>query len=213
MANDKKTSTEVKIGPFTGAYVGSVWQASAMEEGQEPKYGITLLIPKKMDPKSPQARSFEALKKMLDEVAIKKFGAGNLGAIKKNVAGFKNYPIRDGDVEKPDKPEFAGMWFISPKTKTRPTVVDRHLQVVTDKEEIWSGCKFVAAVNPFGFEAKDKAGKVKAKGVSIGLNHLLFFEKGDRIDNRKSAEETFAEYADGSEASSGGDEGGESALD
>lgn len=207
MATNGKQNKTVNLGPFTGAYVGGLWQATAVQDGQEPKYGLTILIPKKLDPKSPAGRSFEILKKRIDEVAIEKFGAKNLEAIKKNAAGFKNFPIRDGDVEKPDKPEFAGMYFISAKSKSRPSVVDRHLVQVTDKDEVWSGCKFVVNVNAFAYDITDKkTGKSVSKGVSVGMNHVLFFEKGERIDNRQSAEETFAEYADGSESAAGEEE-------
>jgi hypothetical protein len=216
MANDKKKYETLKIGPFTGAYVQGLWEASAVQDGQEPKYNLTLLIPKNLDPKSPAGRSFAALKAKIDEVAKEKFGPASVAQVQKNVGGFKNYPIRDGDVDKPDKPEFAGMYFIGVKSKSQPNVVNRHLQRITDKEEIWSGCKFVVDAGVFSYEIQDqKTKKTVSKGVSVGMNHVLFFETGDRIDNRKSAEETFAEYAEDGAAGEGGGapEAEESALD
>lgn len=209
----KKKFETMKLGPFTGAYAQGLFEASAVDDKQEPKYGLTLLIPKTgLDPQSPAARSFAALKKKIDEVIVQKFGAGAVTQVKQNAAGFKNFPIRDGDVEKPDKPEFAGMYFISCRSKNRPSLVNRHLQHITDKEEVWSGCKFVVDVGVFGYDIKNDKGQTTAKGVSVGLNHALMFEKGERIDNRKSAEETFAEYAGEGDASGGG-ESEESALD
>lgn len=210
MANptNGKKNTSMKLGPFTGAYVGGLFEASAVQDGQEPKYSLTLLIPKNIDPKSPAGKSFAALKARLDEVAKEKFGAAQVLNVQKNAAGFKNYPIRDGDIDKPDKPEFAGMYFISVKSKNRPGLVNRHLQPVTNKEDVYSGWKFVVDVNAFAYEIKNDKGGIASKGVSVGLNHALAYEAGERIDNRKSAEETFAEFAE-----EGGEGGGESALD
>lgn len=197
-----KENTKLKIGPAVGAFANGLFEARAFEEGQEPKYGITLLFPKKMKAGSPEAKSFEALKAMINKVAIQKAGP--------NYAKLPKFglPIRDGDVEKPDRKEFAGMWFVAAKSKNRPQIVNRHLVHVTDKDEAYSGCKFVASVGVFAFEKKG------VKGVALGLNNVMLWEKGERIDGRIDAAEDFAEYEGGAEA--GGAEGGgeeESALD
>lgn len=217
MANptNKKYET-LKIGPFTGAYVQGLWEASAVQDGQEPKYNLTLLIPKNLDPKSPAGRSFIALQAKIKEVFVAKFGPNpaEFEKFKKNISPWKNFPIRDGDVEKSDKPEFVGHYFMGVRSKTQPNVVNRHLQRITDKQEIWSGCKFVVDAGVFSYEIQDsKTKKTVSKGVSVGMNHVLFFETGERIDNRKSAEETFAEYAEDGAAGEGGGSSDESALD
>jgi hypothetical protein len=210
-AKTKKKYETLKIGPFTGAYVNGLFEASAIDDNQEPKYGITFLIPKDLDPKSTAGKSLAALRAKIEAVFIQKFGPKDLEKFRKNLPPWKNFPIRDGDVDKSDKPEFAGKLFIGARSKTRPGIVDRHLHPITDKDEIWSGCQFVADVGVFAYEIKNKQGAVTAKGVSVGLNHVLFWEKGDRIDNRKSATETFAEFAEDGAGEGGGDE--ESALD
>lgn len=195
MAETKtKINTNLKIGPYTGAYAQGLFQASAVNEGDEPKYGITLLIPKDKADRDP---SFKALKQMIEFVAKQKFGP-NWAKI------CKHLPIRDGDVEKSDKKEFAGMYFVRAGSKNRPGVVNRHLVPITDKDEAYSGCRFVVQVNVFAYDHK-----VGGKGVSLGLNNALMFEKGERIDGRQEAAEAFAEFAEGA----GGDADGESALD
>lgn len=181
MPNDKKTNV-IKLGPAVGAFAQGLFEARAIDEKSEPKYGITLLFPKRTADKA-----LAELRKMIDFQARQKFGP-NYAKLPK----FQN-PIRDGDVEKPDKKEFAGMLFISAKSKNRPGLVNRHLQAITDKDEAFSGCKFVIQAGVFAFE---KAGN---KGVALGLNNAMMFEKGDRIDGRQDAAEAFAEYADGSE--------------
>jgi hypothetical protein len=182
MANQSRQSTQMKIGPFTGAYAQGLFEASAIDEKQEPKYGITLLVPKAVAEKE-----LAQLKKMIAFVAAEKFGPNWV-----KLPNFK-LPIRDGDVEKPDKKEFAGMMFIGARSKNPPGVVDRHLKRITDKDEAYSGCKFVLQVNVYAFDAGG------SKGVALGLNNALVFEKGERIDGRIGAEEAFAEFAESGE--------------
>jgi hypothetical protein len=178
MATDKKPSTQIKIGPAIGSYA-NIFEPRAIDEKQEPKYSISLLFEK-----SKEKVQLAELRKMIAFVAAQKFGpAWN------KIPNFKN-PIRDGDVEKPEHKEYAGKLFCNASSKNQPNIVDRHLKPVLDKEEAYSGCIFVASVNVFAF---DKAGN---KGVALGLNNLLVFAKGDRIDGRKSAAEDFADFVD-----------------
>lgn len=195
MTTPSKPTNVIKLGPATGAYASGLFEARAIEEGKEPRYSITLLFPKKTAEKA-----LADLKKKIHEAAVKKFGPTYTKLPKFHI------PIRDGDVEKPDKKEFAGMMFVAAASKNRPGVVDRHLRPVTDKDEAYSGCKFVVQAGVFAFE---KAGN---KGVALGLNNAMVFEKGERIDGRQDAAEAFAEYADGSEAPAG-NEGEENPLD
>jgi hypothetical protein len=197
-ATATKQNTKIKVGPFTGAYAQGLFQASAVNDGDEPKYGITLLIPKATADKNP---SFVALKKMIEVVGKTKFGPNY-------VKLCKHLPIRDGDVEKPDKKEFAGMYFIRAGSKSRPQVVNRHLVPVTDKEDAYSGCKYVVSMNVFAFEHK-----VGGKGVSLGLNNAMVWEKGERIDGKVDAAEDFAEFADGDTGSAPAAGGDENPLD
>lgn len=200
MANQSRQSTQMKIGPFTGAYAQGLFEASAIEDTQEPKYGITLLIPKKVADKE-----LAQLRKMITFVATEKFGPNW-----EKIPNFK-LPIRDGDVDKPDKKEFAGMLFIGARSKTQPGVVDRHLKRITNKEEAYSGCKFVLQVNVYAFDIKNKQGGSVSRGVSLGLNNALVFEKGERIDGRIDAEEAFAEFVE--DGPGGGDATPENPLD
>lgn len=178
---EKKVSTRIKLGPAVGSYA-TIFEPRAIDETQEPRYSITLLFDKKTADKQ-----LAELQKMVDFVAVQKFGPKAKELMKQ---GKIRNPIRDGDTDKPDNSTYAGKVFVGMSTKQRPGIVDRHLQPVTDKSEAYSGCKFVASVNVFAY---DRAGN---KGVSLGLNNLMVYEKGDRIDGRKGAEEDFAEFVD-----------------
>lgn len=181
MANEKR-KTEVKLGPALGSYA-NIFEPRAVNEGDEPKYSISLIFKKDLDPKSQAGRSLAELRKMIEFVAEQKWGP------KWKTMGLK-LPIRDGDVDRPEHKEYANAVFLNASSKRMPGLVNRKLQTITDKEEAYSGCFFLAAVNVFTFEKKVN------KGVALGLNNLLLWEKGERLDNRKSAEETFADVVE-----------------
>lgn len=192
----KRMETRMKIGPCMGSYV-NLFTPRAFSEKSEPKYSVSILFDKKANPNSPEGKSFAELNALLKRIAVLKFGPDY-----ESIAGFK-WPIRDGDVEKPTLPEYVGKWFISASGKRQPGIIDRHLKPVTSESECYSGCKFVFSVNAFAFTTG-------SKGVALGLNNVLVFEKGTRIDGRKEAAEDFAEYA-GEE--NGGSSGTENPLD
>lgn len=179
-ANDKKR-TQIKLGPALGSYA-NIFKPRAIDEKSEPKYSIALLFEKKTADKQ-----LAELRKMMEFVAAEKFGPKW-----KAIPKF-SLPIRDGDVDKPTQDEYKGKLFVNASSKRAPQVVDRHLVAVISEEEAYSGCIFVASVNVYAF---DKAGN---KGVALGLNNLLVWEKGEKLAGGKSAAEDFAEYADGSE--------------
>lgn len=196
-----KLETKIKIGPALGSYA-NLFTPRAVNEGDEPKYSISLLFDKKAikDAKSPEGKSYHALVALVEKVAAVKFGPNW-----KKMAGFHT-PMRDGDVDKPDLKEYAGKMFVNASAKRQPGIVGRNLVPITSADDAYSGCKFVLAVNVFAFDKKAK------KGVALGLNNVLVFEKGERIDGRVDATEDFQEYdANGGEESGGGAE--ESALD
>jgi hypothetical protein len=183
-----KPKTQIKLGPAVGSYA-NIFKPRAADEKSEPKYSISLLFEKKTAEKQ-----LAELRKVVEFVALQKFGPNW-----KKIPKFHT-PIRDGDVDKPEAKEYAGRLFCNASSTRKPGVVDRHLTPVMSDEDAYSGCKFVAAVNVYAFE---KAGN---KGVALGLNNLLVFEKGDRIDGKKDASEDFAEYVPSEGASSAADE-------
>lgn len=181
MANDKR-NTQIKIGPARGSYA-NIFKPRAMSDKDEPKYSISLLVEKKKADKQ-----LAELRKLIEYVAQEKFGPKW-----KEIRNFK-LPIRDGDVERPDHKEYAGMLFMGASSKKAPGIVDRHLVAIMDEKEAYSGCYFVAAVNVYAFDTKGN------KGVALGLNNLLLWEKGEKLSGGKEAAEDFAEYAEGGAA-------------
>lgn len=99
------------------------------------------------------------------------------------------FPFHDGDEERDGK-EYEGSLFFNAGSTNRPNIVDRGLNPIMSKDEFYSGCYARASLSFYPF---DKAGN---KGVGCGLNNLLFWEHGERLDGQSTAEEDFAEFVE-----------------
>jgi hypothetical protein len=97
-------------------------------------------------------------------------------------------PIGDGDEERDGK-EWENSWFLNAGSKSKPGIVDRNLDPIIDREEFYSGCFARASLT---FYAYDTSGN---KGVGTGLNNLIKWEDGDRLDGSTSAEDDFKDLA------------------
>lgn len=154
----------------------------AHEAGQEEKYSTAILIPKS------DKKTLTAIKKAVD--AAKEAGKSKWGG--KIPANLKT-PLRDGDEERPDQPEYAGHYFLNASSKTKPGVVDKHLNPIMDSEEVYSGCYARVSINFYAFNT---AGN---KGVACGLNNVQKLRDGDYLGGRSRAEDDFDVVDDGEE--------------
>ena len=146
-------------------------------EGQAPKYSVQLLIPK-TDVETVQAirSAIEAAK----QEGVIKFG-GKVPAILKT-------PLRDGDLEKPDREEYKGHYFMSCSSKTRPGVVDRNRQPILDETDVYGGCYGRVSLNFYAFNTSGN------KGIACGLNNLQKLEDGESFGGKSSA---FSDFSSG----------------
>ena len=156
-----------------------VFEPSAAQEGQEKKYSVSLLIPKK--DKATIKRIEEAVAAAKEEGKVK-FG----GKIPNNL----KLPLRDGDDEREDDPNYEGMMFVNATSKNKPGIVDENLDAIMDKEDFYSGCFGRASVNFYPFNVSGN------KGIACGLNNLQKMEDGDRLSGGPSAEDDFGEADD-----------------
>lgn len=93
--------------------------------------------------------------------------------------------LRDGDEE--DRAELAGAMVFNCKSADRPGIVDSDLQPVLDPELLYSGAWYRVSVSVFAWEHP-----ASGKGVSIGLNNVMWIKDGERYSGRKTAAEDFA---------------------
>lgn len=162
-------SKRIKLNNVRLSYA-NVFEARAMNEGQEPKYSTQIIIPKD----HPQIKE---LKKAVIEVARDEFPK----LVKDNKIPAKiKTPLRDGDEERDDEPEvYGGMYFFNASNKKRPTVVDRDTTPLTEDDNvIYSGCYANVFVDIYGF---DTAGN---KGVAAALGGVQFKKDGEALGGK-----------------------------
>jgi len=166
----------VVIGPVRLSYV-HLFKPYATEGG-EAKYQTAVLIPKG-EKKTVKAIK-NAIEKAKEEAVTKKWG----GVEPKKW----NNPLCDGD-EKDDE-TYADHFYLSAKSKTRPEIVDKHGNPITDEEEIYSGVYACVSMTFFGFDVSGN------KGIACGLNNVMKFKDGDYLGGRSSAASDFEGFAD-----------------
>jgi hypothetical protein len=173
-----QNDTKVVTGKVRFSYV-HVFEPFSMNADQEPKYSICLLIPKS---------DKETLRKIKAAVeAVKKTGTAKWGG---KIPPNLKTPLRDGDVDRPDQEEYAGMYFLNASTKQKPGVVDAQLNPILDPTEVYSGCYGRASINFFAYNT---AGN---KGIGCGLNHIQKLEDGDYLGGRTRPEDDFEAFGD-----------------
>lgn len=155
--------------------------ANPNQPGAEPKYSVTLLIPKtdvatKADIDSSIKAAYE--KAVADEWK---------GARPQLRAAL----IYDGDGLRNDGskfgPECAGHWVITASTKRKPQVVDiSNINVELAPQDIYSGMYARVTLNFFSFNANGN------RGVGCGLGNVLKTRDGEPLSGGASAASDFA---------------------
>jgi hypothetical protein len=164
------STTKVITGKVRFSYV-HVFEPTSIEEGGTKKYSTAILIPKK-DKKTMQ-EIIAAIEAAVQEGKSSKFG----GKIPVN---FKQ-PLRDGDEEKPDDENYAGMMFLNASSVRRPGVLGPDKNPIFEKDEFYSGCYGRASLNFYAFSVSGN------KGVAAGLNNLMKLEDGDNLGGGASS--------------------------
>lgn len=173
-------STKVVTGTVRFSYL-NVFKPKAINEGQDPKYSVCLLIPKK------DKKTLDKIKKAIE--AEKKAGAAEKW--KGKVPANLKTPLRDGDVERADEhPEYAGMYFINANSAKKPVLLDESKDEVLDQTELYSGCWGRANVNFYCFDVNGN------RGIAVGLNALQKKRDDEPLGGMITAESAAADFDD-----------------
>lgn len=167
--------TKVVTGKVRFCYA-NVFEPTAMNDGDTPKYNICILIPKSDE------KTVNAVKKAIE--AAKQAGKAKIADKSGKIPSTLKTPLRDGDEERGDDPTFEDMFFINANTTRKPTIVDKDLNPIMSKEEFYSGCYGRASINFYAYN-------VSSKGIAAGLNNLQKLEDGEMLAGGSSAEEDF----------------------
>lgn len=174
------------ITPECTAIFVYVWEPrESMNEGGAAQYSISLLFKKNQD--------LSKLRKAVNAAAIEKFGTS---AVRDGQLSSKlKDPFRDADDMENPIPGYRGGVYITAKSKTKPGIVDAHLEPITEPMDFYPGCICRASVKPFAFDKKG------SKGVTFLLNNIQKVKDGDRLDGKKRAEDEFDALDDGDDDS------------
>lgn len=176
-------ATKVLTGKVRLSYA-HLTEAHASVAGAEPKYSVTLLIPK----------TDTATKADIDSAIQAAIEAGKQGAWKGVVPPQVRTPIYDGDGVRqsgvPFGDECKGCWVITANSKQKPQVVDiSNINVELAPYDIYSGMYARVTLNFFAYANSGN------KGVGCGLGNVLKVADGEPLSGRSSAASDFAGLA------------------
>ncbi len=141
----------------------------AHQQNQEPKYSVTVLVPK---------TDVETKRRIDSAIAA----ATNVG-VSKCWNGAKPpvlaVPVYDGDGVRPNGEHFGaeckGCWVFTASSKNAPQVVDLSLNPIINQSEVYSGCYARVNVNFFPYNSNGK------RGIGCGLNAVQKLEDGEPL--------------------------------
>lgn len=175
-----ETNTKVITGEVRFSYA-HVWEPKAHNEGDKPKYSVSIIIPK--TDKTTLDKMDKAIAAATAEGKASKWGG--------KVPGRLKTPLRDGDDERPDDPAYANAFFLNASSLSMPGIIDTNRNEILDKDEFYSGCYGKASLNFYAFSANGN------KGVAVGLNNLLKTKDGEPLGSVSvKAEDDFANEFD-----------------
>lgn len=170
-----ENSTKVITGKVRFSYA-NVFEPTAMQDGQTPKYNVSIIISKS------DTKTVEAIKKAIE--AAKEAGKSKIADKNGKIPVNLKTPLRDGDEERPDDPAYENSYFINANSERKPGIVDRDLNPIMSRNDFYSGCYGRASINFYAFN-------VNSKGIACGLNNLQKLEDGERLAGGSSTEEDF----------------------
>lgn len=182
----KISETSLRVGEVRFSYC-NVFSPRKNEDGTEGKYSVQLLIPK--DNKDAIAAITAAVEAAKQEGVSSKFGG------KMPPASKLHLPLRDGDDEFPDDPNYAGMYFFNASTakdrKPSVAIVTSGKPVpAMDEEDFYSGCYGAVTVNFYPYNTSGNM------GVAAGLNNLIKTRDGEKLGGSgRTVEQDFNDLA------------------
>ncbi|MEX6014803.1 DUF2815 family protein [Mammaliicoccus sciuri] len=170
------TNTKVITGKVRTSFV-HIFEPHAMEEGQEKKYSMSIIIPKS-DTKTIE-KIENAIEAAKEQGKAEKFGG--------KVPPKLKTPLRDGDEEHPDDPAYKDSFFLNASSKQAPGVIDQNKIKLTDSTTVYSGCYVRVSINFYPFAVSGN------KGIAAGLNNIQKWADGEPLSGASTAEDDFDE--------------------
>lgn len=172
--------TKVVTGVVRLSYA-NVWEPKSINGGAE-KFSVSLIIPKS------ETKTIEAINKAVD-AAIEE-GRGKFGGKIPSRSALK-LPLRDGDIDRPDDEAYTGCYFVNANSNSAPEVVDKSLNPVMSRGEVYSGVYARVSINFYSFNSNGN------RGVACGLGNIQKVCDGEPLGSKTSAADDFASDYDG----------------
>jgi len=144
--------------------------------GGTPKYSVSLIIPKS------DTKTIAAINAAVD-VAIEE-GRGKFGGKIPNRATLK-LPLRDGDIDRPDDEAYADSYFVNANSNSAPEIVDKALNPIMSRSEVYSGVYARVSVNFYAFNSNGN------RGIACGLGNIQKIRDGEPLGGKTSAADDF----------------------
>lgn len=153
----------------------NIWEPRANQDGKE-RYSCSIIIPKT------DTKTIDAINKAVQDAIHEgqtKFGGKipPLGALK--------LPLRDGDTDRFDDPNYADAYFVNANSTTPPQIVDLQVQPILDRAEVYSGCYARVSLQFYAFNNSGN------RGVACGLGNIQKIADGEPLGGGSTAEQDF----------------------
>ena len=156
----------------------NIWNPVSIN-GSDEKYSVSLIIPKS------DKQTVKLIQDAIEQA--KQDGKAKFGG--KIPANLK-LPLRDGDIERPDDEAYADSYFINANSKDQPQIVDKKLQPIIDRNEVYSGCYARVSITLYAFNTNGN------KGIACGLGNIQKVADGKPLGGRSRAEDDFTAFDD-----------------
>lgn len=171
-------ATKVVTGKVRLSYA-HVWDPVSINDSK-PKYSVSLIIPK--GDKETVKRINAAVDAAIED------GIAKFGGKKPNKAALK-LPLRDGDTERDDE-VYKNAYFVNANSTTAPQIVDRAVNPILDREEVYSGCYARVSINFYAYNTNGN------KGIACGLGNIQKIADGEPLGGRSNAKDDFSSLDD-----------------
>lgn len=170
-------ATSVVTGEVRLSYV-NLLQPRANQQGGEPRYSVTILLPKS---DTATWQRIQAAIQAAYELGVTTKWNGARPPLKT--------PIHDGDGVRPNGepfgPECKGHWVFTASSKQKPEVVDANLNPILDPTKVYSGVYGRVHINFFPYNNSGN------RGIGAGLGPVQILRDGEPLGGRVTAEEAF----------------------
>ena len=179
-AGNRVNPTKVVTGVVRLSYA-NVWEPKSINGGAE-KFSVSLIIPKA------DTKTLGAIQKAIDS-AIEE-GRGKFGGKVPSKATLK-LPLRDGDVDRPDDEAYTNCYFINANSSSAPEIVDKSLNPILNRSEVYSGVYARVSINFYAFNSNGN------RGIACGRGNIQKVRDGEPLGGKASAADDFVSDYDG----------------